>query len=84
MDIFKNLPYDLQLVIYEMHEKENKLEKIEKKQKEIYHELLDEFNRLYLAFYSDNHDSWCWDLLFFTLRYEKRMRGAEQYPTFIM
>lgn len=82
MDIFKDLPFELQLVIYGMHQKESKLEKIEKKQKEIHHELLDEFKRHYLVFFNEHHDSWCWDLLFFTLKYEKTM--MESYPTFIM
>ena len=82
MDIFKDLPFELQKTIYGMYEKERKLEKIEKKQKKQHCEFLNEFKRYRVVFYKEPHDMWCRDLLFFTLRYEQRM--SEGYPTFIM
>jgi hypothetical protein len=82
MDIFKDLPFELQTTIYGMYEKERKLDKIEEKQKKNHCEFLSEFKRYHVVFYNEAHDRWCRDLLFFTLRYEQRM--SEGYPTFIM
>jgi hypothetical protein len=80
MDIFKELPFDLQTVIYEKYETEKFLQKIQSIQEDNYVEVMDQFKIFNSTFYHDNC-GWCWDLLFFTLRYEKRM--DDNLPSFI-
>ena len=70
MDIFKDLPLDLQLEIFDIYKTERKLDLIEKLQKENYKDLIYEFNHYQTVFYKEEHDDWSTDLLFFTLRYE--------------
>ena len=84
MDIFKELPFELQSVIFGEYQKEKYLQKIEALQQDNYVELIDEFNRYNTVFYHKSQDRWCWDLLFFTIRYEKTMNQYTiDMPTFI-
>ena len=82
MDLFKELPLDLQEKIFDIYETERKLDIIQRIQTEIYKDVMSEFNRYQTVFYKEEHDDWCSDLLFFTLKYEMRMN--EVYPSFII
>lgn len=84
MDIFKELPFELQSVIYGKYQKEKYLQKLEALQHDNYVEVMDQFNTYKTAFYHKAQDCWCWDLLFFTIRYEKTMNHyTVDMPTFI-
>ena len=75
MDLFKELPLDLQEKIFDIYETERKLDIIQKIQTEIYKDLMSEFNRYQSVFYEEKHDDWCTDMFFFTLKYERHGPG---------
>jgi len=70
MEIFKDLPFDLQENIYNLYETESKLSAIQDYQNKLHKLLLDEMKRYQSTFWEDQYLMWASDLLFFTLRWE--------------
>jgi len=76
MEIFKELPLDIQEIIYEKVIFEKKMEAIQEIQKLFMKDVLSELERYQGVFWCDQQDRWCMDTLFFTLRYEMRMQDG--------
>ena len=82
MEIFKDLPFDLQENIYNLYETESKLSAIQEHQKKLHRLLLDEMERYQSTFWDEQYLLWASDLLFFTLRWETRS-PEYGFPSFI-
>jgi len=70
MEIFKELPFDLQENIYNLYETESKLSAIQEYQNKLHKLLMYEIERYQSTFWNEQHLMWSSDLLFFTLRWE--------------
>ena len=82
MEIFKDLPFDIQEIIYNKVIIEQKMETIQEIQKLFMKDVLEELERYQGVFWNEDQQRWSVDVLFFTLRYEMRMEQG--FPSFIM
>ena len=82
MEIFKELPLDIQEIIYKKVIIEQTMETIQEIQKLLKKDVLEELERYQGVFWCDHQERWCMDTLFFTLRYERRMEQG--FPSFII